>query len=123
MEKVPEEKDLKKHSLYLLLEIDQDKQNPSSNMHPINTDVPWINSALSYNIASTQSNTKHSPLKTGHWGNPHLVSFSSEEHMWLVVLCHTGTSHKLLSKFLLPGNILLNVSAALVLIRGTLSFL
>lgn len=45
--------------------------------------------------------------------------FSSEEYPCLVVLCHTRTSLKLLSKFLIYGNILLNVSAALILIRGT----
>lgn len=43
--------------------------------------------------------------------------------MWLVVLCHTCTSHKLLSKFLISGKILLNVSAVLVLVTETPSSL
>lgn len=53
----------------------------------------------------------------GHWGNPQPVLAQRSTHaLWYFA---TQTPLKLLSKFLIYGNILLNVSAALIPIRGT----
>lgn len=57
-------------------------------------------------------------IKNGTLGQS-ATCFSSEEYPCFVVLCHTHISLKLLSKFLIYGNIHLNVSAALIPIRGT----
>lgn len=52
-------------------------------------------------------------LKSRTLGQPP-TCFSLEEYPCLVVLCHTRTSLKLPSKFLIYGNILLNFSAAFI---------
>lgn len=90
---------------------------PCSNTCPINVYTPRVSSTLSYNTVSrVTQNTEASKNGTLEQSSP---CFSLEEYPCLVVLCHTCTSLKLLSKFLIYGNILLNVSAALILTRGT----